>query len=71
VRAQVSPDPFARLARRPQALLQRAVDEARLLLRGSTVQARCLECPPAYDWVAEPDGAGSWWLALLARSRTP
>jgi protease IV len=67
VRAQVSPDPFGRLARRPQALLQRAFEEARLLLRGSTIQARCLECPPAYDWAAAPDSAGSWWMALLAR----
>ena len=70
-RAQVSPDPFGRLARRPQALLQRALGEAQLLLRGSSIQARCLECPPTYDFVAEPDGRTSWWLALLARSRAP
>jgi protease-4 len=44
-RATVSPDPFGRLAQRPQALLRRALDEAGALLRGSSIQARCLECP--------------------------
>lgn len=67
VRAQVAPDPFGRLARRPEALLQRAVGEARLLLRGATIQARCLECPPAHDWVAR-EGDGGLWAALLGRA---
>ncbi len=65
VRTTASPDPFARLAQRPQALLRRAVGEAQRLLSGTAIQARCLECPPSYEWAPAEVSAG--WLALLAR----
>jgi protease-4 len=38
-------DAFARLARRPEAMIERAVHEAGALLAGPAIQARCLECP--------------------------
>jgi protease-4 len=38
-------DAFARLARRPQAMIERAMHEASSLLAGPAIQARCLECP--------------------------
>lgn len=66
-RATVSPDPFARLAGRPQALLRRAVAEVETLMQGSSIQARCLECPPAYDW-AGTGTDGSLWTLLLGRA---
>jgi len=68
VRATVSPDPFARLARRPEAIVQRAVREAQLLLRGSSIQARCLECPAAYEWAAGDGAAGGLLQLLLGRT---
>jgi len=40
-------DAFSRLARRPEVLLARAIDEAEMLISGPALQARCLECPPA------------------------
>lgn len=40
------PDMLSRLAARPQALLLRALADARHILAGPAVQARCLECPP-------------------------
>ncbi|MGS1015935.1 signal peptide peptidase SppA [Allosphingosinicella humi] len=40
------PDMLSRLAARPQALLLRALADARHVLAGPAVQARCLECPP-------------------------
>jgi protease-4 len=66
-RAAVSADPFGRLAQRPQALLRRALDEAGRLLRGSSIQARCLECPAAYELPPGSGAAGGWWEALAAR----
>jgi len=62
--ATVSPDPFGRLAQRPQALIRRAVTEARQLLSGSAIQARCLECPAAYDMPPSAGEASGWWQAL-------
>jgi protease-4 len=45
-------DPFSRLARRPEALIARALADAESLIGGPAIQARCLECsfaspPPA------------------------
>jgi len=68
-RSTVSPDPFARLARRPQALIRRALDEAEMLLGGAAIQARCLECPPSYDWPGELEGGTLSWLLRLAGGR--
>lgn len=50
-------DVFTALARRPQALALRAIENARALLDGPAIQARCLECAPA--------------AATLPRARTP
>jgi protease-4 len=66
-RATVSPDPFGRLAQRPQAMMARAMDEAGRLLRGSSIQARCLECPAPYDLPPGAGPAGGWWEKLLSR----
>jgi protease IV len=41
------PDAFAALARRPDAMIQRAAADVRALLRGPAIQARCLECAAA------------------------
>jgi protease-4 len=38
-------DPFARLARRPEDVMARAIHDVRTMLRGPAIQARCLECP--------------------------
>jgi protease-4 len=40
-----SPDAFARLAQRSQALVERALADAEALMREPGLQARCLECP--------------------------
>jgi protease-4 len=40
-------DPFSRLAERPDALLARALEDARSLVRGPAIQIRCLECAAA------------------------
>jgi protease-4 len=66
-RTTISPDPFGRLAQRPEALLHRALNEAGRLLRGSSIQARCLECPAAYDLVPAPGQTSGWWEVLLSR----
>jgi protease-4 len=39
-------DALATLAPAPEGLLVRAIAEARSILSGPTIQARCLECPP-------------------------
>jgi protease IV len=43
----VSGDAFGALARQPQQQLAGAISEVRSVLAGPSVQARCLECPPA------------------------
>lgn len=40
-------DAFAALARRPEAMMDRAFADVRALLRGPAIQARCLECAVA------------------------
>ena len=40
-------DAFSRLAARPQLMLARAIGDARSVLNGPAIQARCLECPSA------------------------
>jgi protease-4 len=60
-------DVYSRLAQQPQALLERALFEARGLLMGPALQARCLECPavaPTPRVSAEP--GGSWLVRLFA-----
>lgn len=64
--ASVGNDPFGRIARRPQAMIARAIGDAQSLLRGAAIQARCLECPPAYEAAAPAGDTLSWWRLLLA-----
>ena len=62
---QASRDVFARLAHRPEAMIARALHDARQLLAGPAIQARCLECPS----IAPLPRAGpreSLWARLLA-----
>ena len=58
-------DAFAGLARRPEAMIERALHDARELLSGPAIQARCLECPGI---VSTPrlQAADSLWSRLLA-----
>lgn len=59
-------DAFTRLARRPEAMLEQAIFDARALLAGPAIQARCLECPMPAP-VARPRGEMSLFERLLAR----
>ena len=45
--APAARDAFARLAARPEEAMARALHDARALLSGPAIQARCLECPIA------------------------
>jgi protease-4 len=57
-------DAYAALAPAPEALLARAIGEARSILEGPTIQVRCLECPPmAVAPRLSKDDRG--WLARL------
>jgi protease-4 len=69
--ATLSPDPFARLSQRPQALIRQAMRDAQSLMRGSTIQVRCLECPAAYEWAPQGAEAMSWWQLALGRATGP
>ena len=40
-------DAFSRLARRPEAMMERAIADVQAMLSGPAIQARCLECPMA------------------------
>ena len=40
-------DAFSRLATRPEAVMERVVFDMQMMLRGSAIQARCLQCPMA------------------------
>jgi protease-4 len=63
--ATVSRDAFAGIARRPEAMLARALLDAHELLSGPAIQARCLEC--GADTPAPPaEAADSLWARLLA-----
>jgi len=63
--ALASRDAFAGLARRPEAMIVRALNDARELLSGPAIQARCLEC--GWEAPAPPaEAADSLWARLLA-----
>ncbi|HYI63583.1 MAG TPA: signal peptide peptidase SppA [Allosphingosinicella sp.] len=63
----VSRDAFARLARRPEAMIERALLDARSLLAGPAIQARCLECPATAPAArAGARAAEGLWARLLA-----
>ena len=58
-------DAFARLAARPEEAMARALHDARALLSGPAIQARCLECPMAAP-VPTTRAPGSLFAQLLA-----
>jgi len=58
-------DAFARIAHRPEAMIERALHDARQLLAGPAIQARCLECP-AVAPVPRAAPSESLWARLLA-----
>jgi protease-4 len=58
-------DAFAGIARRPEAMIERALHDAQQLLAGPAIQARCLECP-AVAPVPRTRIAESLWARLLA-----
>ncbi len=62
-------DAFARLARRPEAMIERALADAQALLAGPAIQARCLECPPIAPLRRAAAAEGLWprLLTLLLR----
>jgi len=65
---QTSRDVFSRAAARPQLLLMRALHDARRILAGPALQARCLECPASAAPLTRPERVtlGSWLTGLLA-----
>jgi protease-4 len=62
---QASRDVFSRLARRPEAMIQRALQDAQSLLTGPALQARCLECP-AVAPLRPTRATESLWARLVA-----
>ncbi|TMJ18313.1 MAG: signal peptide peptidase SppA [Alphaproteobacteria bacterium] len=58
-------DAFARLAHRPEIMIQRALHDAQQLLSGPAIQARCLECPPIAP-APRAAASGSLWTQLMA-----
>ena len=63
-------DAFARLAHRPEAMIEQALNDARALLAGPAIQARCLECPPIAPVrrAVAADGLWAQLLSMLLRS---
>jgi protease-4 len=62
-------DAFSRAAQKPQLLLMRALHDARKILSGPALQARCLECPSVARPLrsAEKLSLTSWLGGLLGR----
>jgi protease-4 len=58
-------DVFTRLGQQPQALIERALHDARALAAGPAIQARCLECPAVAPLPRLRGEAGSPWLLRL------
>jgi protease-4 len=59
-------DPFASLRSNPDALAAAVLQEAELLLGGSTIQARCLDCGPVALRPAAAAPSTGWLGRLLA-----
>jgi protease-4 len=60
-----SRDAYSRLAQRPEEMIRRAVSDARQLLAGPAIQARCLECPSIAP-APRLRAADSAWARLLS-----
>ena len=58
-------DAFAGIARRPEAMIARALNDAQQLLAGPAIQARCLECGSDAPLPPAP-AAESLWTRLLS-----
>jgi protease-4 len=60
-------DSFSRIASRPRLLMLQAIADVERMLKGSAIQARCLECPVVAGAAPPPREAGlaSWLRALL------
>ena len=63
--APADSDAYSRLARRPEAMMARALADVQTLLNGPALQARCLECPRAAP-ARHVQGAPSTLVRLLA-----
>jgi protease-4 len=61
---QAAPDAFGRIAARQRQALLRAAADAELLLKGASIQARCLDCPPSEAPPARARSGG--FLSVLA-----
>jgi protease-4 len=64
-----STDVFGRVAARPELMLMRGLFDARAILSGPAIQARCLECPAAALPLRKREQASltSWLTGLFAR----
>jgi len=60
-------DVFSRVAGKPERLLMRGLHDARRILSGPSIQARCLECPagPTPLRPRERQSLGAWLARLL------
>lgn len=62
---QQTRDAFAGLARRPETMVARAIEDAQSLLAGPAIQARCLECPAVAPPRALPPAVQASWFGRL------
>ncbi len=62
----LSPDLFARLAHKQQQMVIANLTDARALLSGVSVQARCLECPSPISPRAEASFISSWFAKVFS-----
>ena len=60
-------DVLARLAARQAAMAWTAIDDARRLASGTSIQARCLECAEALPPRAVDGGVKSWLAELFLK----
>jgi protease-4 len=61
-------DAYSLIAAQPQQLLIRALEDARQILAGPAIQARCLECPSSGAVrMRDPPSLGAWLLGLVSR----
>jgi len=62
-------DIFSRIASRPEAMLLRGLHDARRILSGPAIQARCLECPSSALPLRQQEqvSLASWLGGLLTR----
>jgi protease-4 len=65
--SQASPDSFSRIAAKPRLMMLQALADVERMLKGSAIQARCLECPTVAAAAPPParGGLASWLRSLL------